>query len=263
MPHGLRHMGIRLVVNYLKRYRGYSHLPCSGSWILATLGYPALRQSRLSEVPTYHEGLSFLDYGSGSGNDVALARFLGLDAEGIEIDREAAETGRMAGLAITQGSLDVLEQKSERYDYVMSSHCVEHVVDAHRLFRAFRQALKPNGTLVIEVPNAMSAASLHFREYYYYLGMPVHVHGFTPLSIRILAEHAGLRVRSMHTYNRRSTQIKGACMKWKSNGSTLMENHRRCSPIDTMVGIALVMPVYFRSLWTERGDNLVTSFSRC
>jgi hypothetical protein len=68
-----------------------------------------------------------------------------------------------------------------------------------RLFRAFRAALKPGGTLYVEVPNGDAMSVKRHGENAYYLGAPVHVHLFSRRSLAILAERAGLVVVSSWT----------------------------------------------------------------
>src|SRR5262249_40966691 len=68
-------------------------------------------------------------------------------AEGIEVNAKAVEAGRSAGVQVDHGSIDALENRPCRYEYIMSSHCVEHVSEVRRLFRAFFHALKPGGIL--------------------------------------------------------------------------------------------------------------------
>jgi ubiquinone/menaquinone biosynthesis C-methylase UbiE len=113
---------------------------------------------------------------------------------------------------IDHGSIETLEGRIDRYNYVMSSHCVEHVADVWKLFQAFFKALKPGGMLAIDIPNAASIAAERFFDFYYYLCMPVHVNLFTPTSIRSLAQSTGFADISVATYSRWSTQMESAIL---------------------------------------------------
>jgi SAM-dependent methyltransferase len=199
----------------------------------------------------------FLDYGSGTGNAVAFAQYIGWTAEGIEINASAAKAGREAGINVDHGSIETLENRPGRYNYIMSSHCVEHVPDVWRLFRAFFAALKPGGVLAIDVPNGDSVAAERFREFYYYLGMPVHVHLFTPASIRLLAHSTGFVDISTATYRHWNTQAESAVLIRRSQNGRSVSAFRSHGKWEGFLGRMNSLPTYLRSRLRSRGDCLV------
>jgi SAM-dependent methyltransferase len=205
----------------------------------------------------------FLDYGSGTGDAVAFARYVGWNAEGIEINPRAARAGRDAGINVDEGSIEALEDRRERYHYIMSSHCVEHVPDVWRLFRAFFAALKPGGMLAIDVPNGDSLAAERFRELYYYLCMPVHMHLFTPGSIRLLAQSTGFADILTTTHSRWYTQMQSAVLRGRSryegSGCVRFPSH---SPWECLPGRIKCLPTYILSQIQSRGDCLTMTCIR-
>jgi SAM-dependent methyltransferase len=212
VPRGFRHRGIWLKLHYLKIYRGYRHLTVSRNLVLGWLGMLLNSRPLCFDAPAFQPGGTLLDFGSGSGQAVAFARHLGWQAEGLEINANAVEAGKRAGVPVEQGSIDALERRPCRYEYIMSSHCVEHVPEVHRLFRAFFHALKPGGILAIDVPNGNSTAAKRFIQFSYFLGMPVHVHLFSPTSIRLLSESTGFVNIALATYSRWYTQAESAVL---------------------------------------------------
>ena len=131
-------------------------------------------------------------------------------------------SGGTQDFRIDNGSIETLEDRPGRYNYIMSSHCVEHVADVWRLFRAFFKALKPGGVLAIDVPNADAISVERFRAFSFYLGMPVHVNLFTPTSMRLLAHSTGFVDISTATYSRWSTQAESAVLIRRSqNGRSV------------------------------------------
>jgi SAM-dependent methyltransferase len=199
-----------------------------------------------------------LDYGSGAGHAVAFAQYVGWTAEGIEINPSAVKAGRDAGIRVDNGSIETLERRPERYNYILSSHCVEHVPDVRRLFRAFFSALKPGGVLAIDVPNGDAIAVERFREFYYYLGMPVHMHLFTPASIRLMAQSMGFIDIATATYSRWSSQVESTVLlrRPRSEASTEAGFHsiRRWERI---LGRLKSLPTYIKSQVQSRGDCLI------
>ena len=257
-PHRLRHRGVWLMLHYLKYFRGYQHLRVSTNPILAWLGRFLNHKPLHFGAPDFQTGGALLDYGSGSGNAVAFAQYIGWTAEGIEINASAARAGRDAGISVDNGSIETLEARSNRYEYIMSSHCVEHVPDVQRLFRAFFKALKPRGILAIDVPNADSIAVERFGEFSYYLGMPVHVHLFSPASIRMLAQSTGFIDIATATYSRWSTQAQSAILMRRSRSKkSVREGFGIHGKWEGFLGRIKSLPTYILSRLQSRGDCLI------
>lgn len=259
-PHGLHHRGVWLKLHYLKYFRGYQHLRVSTNPLLAYLGYVLDHRPLHFDAPNFQSGGVLLDYGAGTGTTVALAQYLGWTAEGIEINPSAAKTGQDAGIHIDTGSIATLEERANRYIYILSSHCVEHVPDVCRLFRAFFRALKPGGTLAIDVPNADSLAAERFRELYYYLGMPVHAHLFTPASISALSLSTGFVDISIRTYSSWYTQAESAVMSRRlrlGHATSVHASFRSHGQWEGLLGRIRSLPTYLKSRIQSRGDCLV------
>tara|TARA_B100002051_G_C16582132_1_gene558235 strand:- start:64 stop:954 length:891 start_codon:yes stop_codon:yes gene_type:complete len=202
----LKNLGVHLNKSFLKHYKGYSHLNIRNSRIFGFLGKLLSEFLMISKFPNYIDSGRLLDYGSGAGDFVSFARHVGWIAEGIEFNKEAAKVGEKAGLDIYHGSIDFLQNKNEYYDCIVTSHCVEHVPNVKRLFNAFYNGLKKGGKLLIEIPNGDALAFKKYKEYHYYLGLPVHVNLFSNKSIRIISENAGFTIKSIRSYNRIITQ---------------------------------------------------------
>ena len=199
-PRYLRHPGRWVVAHYCRLRRGYTHLRLWPNPALAFLGWCRLvRKRRDLNVPRYRCNGSLCDFGCGSGGALTLFQLYGWKAEGIEISEAAVAAGRSAGLQITRGSIEVLESRPKAFDVIRSSHCVEHMSDIQRLFRAFYHALRPGGLLAIEVPNGSSAAAEIYRDGWYYLGLPTHVHLFSPLSLTQIAAQNGFEGITIET----------------------------------------------------------------
>ena len=258
VPRGFRHRGIWLKLYYLKNHRGYHHLAVSRNPILGWLGWLLNYRTLCFDAPVFQPGGTLLDFGSGSGQAVAFARYLGWQAEGLEINAKAVKAGRSAGVQVDHGSIDALENRPCRYEYIMSSHSVEHVPEVHRLFRAFFYALKPGGILAVDVPNGNSVAARRFRELYYYLGMPVHVHLFSPASIRLLSESTGFVNIAVATYSRWYTQAESAILlhlsRQRASASGRFQSHDWW---EGFLGRMKSIPTFILSCLRSRGDCLV------
>ena len=76
-----------------------------------------------------------------------------------------------------------------------------------KLLNDFYYALKEGGSLSIEVPNGDSTAFKKFGRYYYYLGMPLHIHLFTIKSLSLLCKMAGFKDIKVSSYNKIKTKV--------------------------------------------------------
>ena len=128
-----------------------------------------------------------------------MMQYLGWDASGIDVSEAAAAAGQRSKLKVIRGSVEALESRPAAFDVITASHSVEHVADPARLFRALFLALKPGGTLAVEVPNAAAAALDTYGKYYYYLTLPVHLNIFSPRSLELIARSQGFSQIALRT----------------------------------------------------------------
>lgn len=116
-----------------------------------------------------------LDLGCGSGSFVLSMLQRGWDAYGVEISRAAAEVGRSkAGLNIFCGQLEDARFAPEFFDYIRSNHSFEHLSCPSQTLQEIYRILKPEGKLMIAVPNIDSINATVFGQYWWYLGAPLH-----------------------------------------------------------------------------------------
>jgi SAM-dependent methyltransferase len=92
-----------------------------------------------------------LDYGASWGYGVRQFKDAGYDAAGFEISRARAAFGsQRLGVRIVT---DVRELMPASFDIVHTAHVLEHLADLRAAFADFRRLLRPDGHLVIFVPN--------------------------------------------------------------------------------------------------------------
>jgi SAM-dependent methyltransferase len=137
---------------------------------------------------------TLLDVGCGVGDGMALARAEGWSCTGIEVSDEAASVARARGFDVIVGDAAEVELPGERFDHVRCWHTVEHVHDPIGLLERLRDAVKPDGTISVMLPNRHSATAAIFRNRWYHLDLPRHLHHFRPADVRAAAHQAGLTV---------------------------------------------------------------------
>lgn len=119
-----------------------------------------------SEGKTEHvQALDALDPESkvleiGSGNGIFL-RELGkrnIDGQGLELSSRALEQARMQGLHVIKATAEEYAvTHGEEFDAVVSFQVLEHVVNVRSFITACLAMLKPNGLLILSVPNNEAA----------------------------------------------------------------------------------------------------------
>lgn len=181
-----------------------------GTWITS----PRPRKEDLHEVypPGYHDRLlpeaephgraphggRFLDVGCGVGNALATARSEGWSCVGVEISEEAAAVARSRGFEVLVGDAEEVDLGDEEFDLVRCAHTLEHLTDPAHVLAKLARAIKPDGEIVVVVPNRRSLTSLLFRRYWYHLDVPRHLFHYRPRDVSALAGKSGLRIRSVH-----------------------------------------------------------------
>ena len=139
----------------------------------------------------------FIDVGCGNGQTVDVARQLGWDAMGIEVDPEAIRAAQRTGLNIVEGTYEQLTQYKQHFDCIMCSHVLEHVHDPRDLLEKLKLAIKPGGVLLLSLPNSLSALRRHFGINWRGLEAPRHLSiPAEPQLIKLLVE-LGFSIQSM------------------------------------------------------------------
>ncbi len=253
-PHDLRRRGLWQLSHYARMRRGYHHLRRLPNPLLALLGWRLARLRPDIALPYFVEDGTLCDFGCGSGSYVAVMQYLGWNVLGIDASPAAVTAGRRAELNIIQGSTEKLESRPEAFDVIVASHSVEHVADVARLFLAFYTALKPGGTLAIEVPNASAAALSLYGEYYYYLTLPVHVHIFSPRSLRLIAQQYGFSEIATRTVSRLRTHAASWLLRRERQRGNVAAKFKRHPRWKNQLARLPAMIGYLQSLRNGRGD---------
>jgi 2-polyprenyl-3-methyl-5-hydroxy-6-metoxy-1,4-benzoquinol methylase len=104
-------------------------------------------------------GMSVLDVGCGWAQALLHFKSKGADCHGFDPADEAVAHGRKNGLDVVKAGMDQMDVfGGKRFDVVTLMNVLEHVADPIGVLTEIRaKVLKPNGVLVIEVPNEFNA----------------------------------------------------------------------------------------------------------
>lgn len=96
-----------------------------------------------------------LEVGVGEGYFLQAARSQGHTVQGVEMNPKAAARVRQMDFEIHELMLDDLKEKTgPRYDAICAFQVLEHVSNPRRFLESMLEMLKPNGKIILSVPNA-------------------------------------------------------------------------------------------------------------
>ena len=123
------------------------------------------RTAHLLDMLPQHDSVRILDYGCGLGVFTRLISEHNSQAEvlGIDIDFESvrianAWLGKRSHIEINNRSIEDLETSS--FDFVISMQVIEHVHNVGNYLQSISRVLKPEGILLITLPNIMNPLHL-------------------------------------------------------------------------------------------------------
>lgn len=109
-----------------------------------------------------------LDFGCGFGQTLAALRRAGhAGIEGIDIEPSAIHHCRQLGFTCHDGASEAqfYDRNAGVYDYVIMSHVLEHLPKSEMVSQLenIRSLLKPDGKIIVAVPNAQSNTAAYWR----------------------------------------------------------------------------------------------------
>ncbi len=148
-------------------------------------------EARMAFVaPTLRPGSRILDFGSGSGAFLSLAKQNGHQVMGIEPGEDFATYARdKHGVEVIIAPWQEAKLADGQFDVITASHVLEHLREPVSALRQLAQWLSDDGVLYVAVPNALAKRDQTFQHFHF-----AHVHTFTPQTLIWAGEAAGLEL---------------------------------------------------------------------
>ena len=140
------------------------------------------------------EEKKLLDVGCGTGDFLETAQQNNWQVSGIEPNKQA----RAIANKKTDNSVFEIEQllkfESNSFDVITLWHVLEHLPNLDDHIAVFKKLLKPNGTLIIAVPNHESYDAKYYKQFWAAYDVPRHLWHFNRDSITKLVSKYSFQV---------------------------------------------------------------------
>ncbi len=142
---------------------------------------------------------NLLDVGCGTGEFLLNCKNNGWNVVGVEPNQNAkslAET-KLTVCSISKIYTNLSDINSEKFDVITLWHVLEHVPNLEAYILNLKHLLKPNGILVIAVPNFKSYDANYYKQYWAAFDVPRHLWHFSKKSIELLFSKENMAVKKI------------------------------------------------------------------
>lgn len=171
-----------------------SHTDAKRSWfekIYHLVKQKAVRD-KVSLIEYYNGSKGIvLDIGSGTGDFLAEAKKQNWKTVGMEPSDKAKSIAKQKGVCLVE-SYDELED--HYFDVITMWHVLEHVPDLDFQINELKRLLKPDGTIIIAVPNYKSFDAHFYGKYWAAYDVPRHLWHFSKKAIQHLFAEKNLKL---------------------------------------------------------------------
>lgn len=129
---------------------------------------------------------TLLDVGCGTGDFLSVCKNSGWNVLGVEPDEGARSIAnqKVGGKVFGLDQLQKLEPNT--FDIITLWHVLEHLPEPEKDIAVFKKLLKPEGVLIIAVPNYKSFDAKHYKAFWAAYDVPRHLWHFSKKSIGTL-----------------------------------------------------------------------------
>ncbi|WP_289043769.1 class I SAM-dependent methyltransferase [uncultured Olleya sp.] len=140
---------------------------------------------------------NLLDFGCGTGDFLKTALNNGWNVSGIEPNSEARSIANSKTKQSVLDSEGVKTYKKHSFDVITLWHVLEHIPNLESQISILKDLLKPNGVLIIAVPNYKSYDANHYKQFWAAYDVPRHLWHFDKKSISKLFLSINMTVQNI------------------------------------------------------------------
>lgn len=130
--------------------------------------------------------LRVLDFGCGNGEFLNMCRQFGLEATGV--DRSTARRDKAGDVFA-----DISELGKSTFHAITLFEVLEHLEDPAAILKTLHKHMLPGGVLILETPDCTGVQGIGSRHDYDAIQPLQHINGFTPATLRSIAERCGFK----------------------------------------------------------------------
>ena len=183
-----------IIGKYYQSDKYYSHQQNQKGFVPRI--YEAVKTLNIRKKVSYAVGGlpkgKILDIGCGVGDFLLYLMQRGWDVVGIEpsSDAQLIAEQRLGFLPLSPSASSSLPDHS--FDVITLWHVLEHIDDLKFQISEIKRLLKPQGRLVIALPNFQSFDCQYYKEYWAAWDVPRHLNHFSPEVIRTIVTSVGM-----------------------------------------------------------------------
>lgn len=152
-------------------------------------------KNKLQLINSLHKtGGNLLDIGAGTGDFLLIAKSNGWDTTGVEPNNKARNIAEKKGVAFTNKTEELANHS---FDVISMWHVLEHVPDLENQIKELKRLLKPDGSIVIAVPNFHSYDATYYGAFWAGYDVPRHLWHFSKKAIEQLFSKEGLALQKI------------------------------------------------------------------
>jgi 2-polyprenyl-3-methyl-5-hydroxy-6-metoxy-1,4-benzoquinol methylase len=166
-----------------------------------------------------------LDIGCGTGDFLFTCKKNGWNVVGVEPNKNAKSLAeiKLLNSKVSNIVADITELSSEKFDVITLWHVLEHVPNLEEYIGKLKLLLKPNGVLVIAVPNFKSFDAQHYKQFWAAFDVPRHLWHFSKKSIKKLFANKQMNVEKMLPMKFDSFYVSLLSEKYKTGKSNFIK----------------------------------------
>lgn len=146
------------------------------------------------------KGKKLLEVGCGRGASLRIYRAYGIKTWGLEPYGKKL-TKEEKKLCIRRQSVKEANFRKNSFDYIVMKEVLEHIPNQELALMKCLQWLKPEGEVIITVPNTQSLWNKIFKENWYGYDIPRHVFMFNKKNLSFLLKKLGFNVKKARIYD--------------------------------------------------------------
>ena len=140
-------------------------------------------KNKLKLINSESQKGTVLDIGAGVGDFLVTAKNDGWNIIGTEPSEKAKAIAINKGVSFVR---DLSEIENHSLDVITMWHVLEHVPNLEHQMSELKRMIKPNGTIIIAVPNFNSFDANYYGKYWAAFDVPIHLWHFSKTAIQKL-----------------------------------------------------------------------------